>query len=177
MTGIAAGYKSSNNNIGDILIIDQSYDGTSGKVMTQIDNTIKFEPNPTYVSLDPDLKEKLREFEAKVELFAKIKRDFQGNTPNAELKCHIGPVVSVPYVVQNEDKFLDFKKIQRKLLGLEMEAFGVFYSAANSSNPKAKAIVIKSICDFGDKEKADNFHKYAAYTSAKFLYEFALEEL
>ena len=60
---------------------------------------------------------------------------------------------------------------------MEMETYGLFYSANNGFNPKPIPISIKSVCDFGDKEKADNFQKYAAFTSAKFLYEFALKEL
>lgn len=58
-----------------------------------------------------------------------------------------------------------------------MESYGIFYSAHNATNPKPTPIVIKSICDFGDKHKADNYQIYAAYTSACFMYEFALNEL
>lgn len=177
MTGIAAGYKSSDLSQGDILIIDQSYDGTSGKISTLDNGETKFEPNPTPIPLDSDIKESIREYENKVELFSLIKKDFNGNTPNEELKCKVGPVVSVPYVVSNQDKFLEFKDVQRKLIGLDMEAYGVFYSAINTTNPKPKAIVIKSISDFGDKNKGDDFHKYAAYTSARFMYEFVLNTL
>lgn len=176
MTGIAAGYKSDDIGFGDILIADQSYDGTSGKIVTSKDNEKKFSPNPTPIPLDSDLKEKFRSYESH-ELFSKIKRGFNGNTPNTELKIKIGPLVSVPFVIQNESEFESFKETQRKLVGLEMEAYGIFYSANNSPNPKPKPFVIKSICDFGDSNKGDDFQIYAAYTSAHFLYEFALNEL
>jgi nucleoside phosphorylase len=55
-----------------------------------------------------------------------------------------------------------------------MESYSVFYAAQNSTDPKPKAIVIKSICDFADSEKSDKYQKFAAYTSsqfAKYLYE------
>jgi len=58
-----------------------------------------------------------------------------------------------------------------------MEIFGVFYSANNGFNPKPKPMAIKSVCDFSDKEKADNYQKYAAFTSAQFMYDFILTEL
>jgi nucleoside phosphorylase/CheY-like chemotaxis protein len=176
MTGIAAGYKSDNIGYGDILIADQSYDGTSGKIATKENNEKHFSPNPTPIPLDSDLKEKFRAYENN-EVFSKIKRGFNGNTPNTELKMKIGPLVSVPFVIQNESEFVSFKETQRKLIGLEMEAYGIFYSANNSPNPKPKPIVIKSICDFGDVKKGDDFQIYAAYTSAQFFYEFALNEL
>ena len=177
MTGIAAGYKDDQMDFGDILIADQSYDGTNGKIITLEDGNNGFSPNPTPIPLDADIKEKIRSYENDHALFAKIKHGFNGNKPTSELKIKVGPLVSVPYVVQNEDKFLSFKDNQRKLIGLEMESYGIFYSACNTINPKPIPIVIKSICDFGDSKKGDNYQIYAAYTSACFMYEFALNEL
>jgi nucleoside phosphorylase len=177
MTGIAAGYKDNTVDVGDILIADQSYDGTSGKIVTLENSEKGFSPNPTALALDADIKEKMRKYENKQELFAQIKKGFNGNKPTTELKIKIGPVVSVPYVVQNKDEFLSFKDNQRKLIGLEMESYGIFYSACNTVNPKPIPIVIKSVCDFGDSDKNDNYQIYAAYTSANFMYEFTLNEL
>lgn len=36
---------------------------------------------------------------------------------------------------------------------------------------------MKSVCDFGDEDKKDGAHSYAAYTSAQFLFQFALAAL
>ncbi|MCO6446227.1 MAG: hypothetical protein J5I67_01170 [Ignavibacterium album] len=176
MTGIAAGYSNSEINFGDILVADQSYDGTSGKIVDSGDGDEIFEPNPTPIPLDADLKEKFRSYENH-EILGDIKKRYNGNKPSTELKIKVGPLVSVPFVIQSEKEFLRFKDSQRKLIGLEMEAFGIFYSCNNSPNPKPKPFVIKSICDFGDNSKDDNYQIYAAYTSAQFLYEFALAEL
>lgn len=176
MTGIAAGYSGNDLGFGDILIADQSYDGTSGKITTLENMEKSFSPNPTPIPLDSDLKEKLRGYENH-EILSKIKRGYNGKAPNTELKVKVGPLVSVPFVIQNEFEFKSFKENQRKLVGLEMEAFGIFYSANNAPNPKPKPIVIKSVCDFGDSKKDDNYQIYAAYTSAQFFYEFALAEL
>lgn len=177
MTGIAAGYKDDSTDYGDILVADQSYDGTNGKIIT-LDNGEKgFSPNPNPILLDPDIKEKMRSYETRFEILSKIKRRFNGNTPTSELKIKIGPIVSVPFVVQNENEFLSFKNNQRKLIGLEMESYGIFYSANNTVNPKPIPIVIKSVCDFGNLDKDDEYQIYAAYTSANFIYEFALNEL
>jgi len=176
MTGIAAGYKSNSLGFGDILIADQSYDGTSGKIVTKENNEKHFSPNPSPIPIDSDIKERVRSYENS-DTISKIKRKFNGNTPNTELKIKIGPLVSVPFVIQNESEFKSFKETQRKLIGLEMEAYGIFYSANNSPNPKPKPIVIKSVCDFGDLKKDDNYQIYASFTSAQFLYEFALNEL
>lgn len=177
MTGIAAGYKDDQIDIGDILIADQAYDGTNGKIVTLENGNNAFTPNPTPIPLNSDIKERIRSYENDHQLLGSIKHKFNGNKPTAELKIKVGPIVSVPYVVQNQDTFLSFKDNQRKLIGLEMESYAIFYSAHNAINPKPTPIVIKSICDFGDEHKADNYQIYAAYTSAHFMYEFALNEL
>ena len=177
MCGIAAGYKSE-TNLGDILVADQTYDGSTGKITTNADTGDKeFSPNPTPLSLDADLKEKIRKFQSDEDYLYRLKKNWEGNKPQSELNIKIGPVVSVPYVIQNSNELENLKKHQRKIIGVEMETFGVFYSALTGFNPKPKPISIKSVCDFGDKEKGDNFQKFASYTSAKFLYDFALSDL
>jgi len=176
MSGIAAGVKGE-VNFGDILIADQTYDGTTGKITTTETGEKGFSPNPTPLSLDSDLKEKVRTYETKRRYFFDLKEKWQGNKPSTDLKIKIGPIVSVPYVIQNENELINLKEHQRKLIGLEMEIFGVFYSANNGFNPKPKAMAIKSVCDFGNKEKADNYQNYAAFTSAQFMYDFILNEL
>ena len=40
-----------------------------------------------------------------------------------------------------------------------MESYGIFYAAANATHPKPKAIVIKSICDYADSKKSDQYQK------------------
>lgn len=50
-------------------------------------------------------------------------------------------------------------------------------AAEVAREPRPSALVVKSLCDFGDEDKADKFQNYAAYTSSRFLYEFALSEL
>jgi len=176
MCGIAAGVKGE-VNFGDILVADQAYDGTNGKITTSESGEKDFSPNPTPLSLDSDLKEKVRTYESKSKYFFDLKEKWQGNKPSTDLKIKIGPVVSVPYVIQNESELIGLRGHQRKLIGLEMEIFGVFYSANNGFNPKPKVMAIKSVCDFGDKEKGDNYQKYAAFTSAQFMYDFILNEL
>jgi nucleoside phosphorylase len=46
-------------------------------------------------------------------------------------------------------------------------------AAHDAPLPEVKAFVMKSICDFADGEKSDNYQAYAAYTSASALRSFA----
>jgi len=58
---------------------------------------------------------------------------------------------------------------QRKLLGVEMEVYGVYAAAAYSNRPKPAVFAMKAVCDFGDEKKDDAHQAYAAYTSANAL--------
>ena len=175
MVGIAAG-KKGRVNLGDILIAEQTWDGGSGKIVSN-EGEVAFEPDGKFIPLDVDVSGKVKIFGARSELLFKIKKGWKGNAPDSELKAHVGPVVSVAGVIQSPEKIQEQADLQRKLIGLEMETYGVFYAANNCTKPRPIPISIKSVTDFGDKGKGDEFQKYAAYTSAKFMFEFVMEEL
>jgi nucleoside phosphorylase len=63
-----------------------------------------------------------------------------------------------------------FEQVQkaqhRKLLGIEMEAYGVMCAADDLPTPQPRAIVLKGVSDFADSAKSDAFREYAAYVSA-----------
>ena len=175
MGGIAAGIKG-RGNFGDILIADQTWDYGNGKYKYIPEQDISvFEPDPKQVILDSRVREKLsKNYNA---ILFSIYDDWNGIKPETTLKLHIGPVASGAMVLADNKVIDDIKKMNRKIIGIEMETYGVYYSAANSTDPRPIALSMKSICDFGDHEKGDDYQKYAAYTSAKFIYEFALKEL
>jgi len=58
-----------------------------------------------------------------------------------------------------------------------METYGVFMACRVSTSPQPIPISAKSVCDFGIHPKTDEYQRYAAYTSANFIYEFALDQL
>lgn len=82
-------------------------------------------------------------------------------------------------MVLANNKLIDdqIKQHHRKLIGIDMETYGVYYTSIHCSKPRPVAISIKSISDFGDSKKDDSHKEYAAYTSANFFYNFVLEEL
>lgn len=65
----------------------------------------------------------------------------------------------------------------RNTVGLDMESYGVFYSANNINEQRTIPICIKSICDFANNQKNDTFQNYAAYTSAEFAKYLILNQL
>jgi nucleoside phosphorylase len=65
----------------------------------------------------------------------------------------------------------------RKLVGIDMEAYGVMYAAYNSFEPAPLAFSIKTVSDYADSSKDDSFREYAAYASATLLHRIALKYL
>jgi nucleoside phosphorylase len=179
MTGIAASIKdTTSHGFGDIIIIDECWDGGAGKITQDENGKNIFLQTANHHRLDRDIFEKMRTIKDNSNLLRQIKDDWKPNqVPNTELALHIGSVASVAGVIENQAVIDELKVKDRKLLGIEMEAYGMYYSAANASSPKPTAIALKSVSDFANIDKADQFQAYASYTSAKVMHHFIIEEL
>ena len=88
-------------------------------------------------------------------------------------------MTSVPAVIASEKKIAELKVHARKLIGLEMESYGMFYAAEHAHHLKPVFTVsFKSASDLADKDKTDKYQAYASYTSAalmKYIIENELE--
>lgn len=178
MTGIAAALNSQECGYGDVIVISECWDGGAGKINQSSDGQVHFEQVANHLRLETDMHEKMRHLKNNTSLLRNIKDKWQyGNTPNTELKIHIGSVASVAGVIQNEAVAKELTLKDRKLLGLELEAYGVYYGANNCSNPKPTVMAIKSVSDFADAHKNDLYQNYACFTSANVLYEFIMSSL
>ncbi len=174
ISGIAAAVKGGDAKIGDILIADQSWDYESGKHKIKNDKQV-FEPDPKSIPLHVHVKEWFLHHKAKNSFLADIQNSWRGGKEAERLQVHIGPIASGSAVVQDE-RIIDHIKAQsRKLVGLDMETYGVFFAAENNSLPCPTVMSIKSACDYADNDKSDEHQAYAAFTSAQYLYHFALE--
>ena len=176
MCGIAAGLKEAKVELGDILIAESSWDHESGKKIVK-ENDDVFLPDPKNIPLDNSLKEFLQAKVGNNSYLSEIEKDWPGAKPKTSLKAHIGPIASGSAVIANKKIIEDIKGHCRKLIGLDMETYGVFYSAINCVRPKPLIVSIKSACDYADAKKNDDFQEYAAYTSARYAYHFALDFL
>ena len=172
MTGIAAGIKDE-VELGDILVINPSWDSGSGKLKIDTDGEKLFEIDPKQESIDSDIILNIKELSSDTQFLNKLREDWKYSKIKNVLSVHTGPVASGAAVIANVDISNEIKLQSRKLIGIEMEAYGLVYAAKHATRPKPEPLVIKSVCDFADKDKNDGFQEYAAYTSANFLYEYA----
>lgn len=186
LTGISAGIRKKGVNYGDILIPDICWDYNSGKISefkAKTDDSDQqftkmiFEPDPRSLALHASLRAKLVELSNDADFLKSIHKAWTGQSAKTELKAIVGPLASGSEVVASSARLSKIKEQNRKLIGIEMEAYGLFYACHQYSNQKILPIVIKSVCDFGTKSKNDKHQKYAAFTSTRFAIEFLFRYL
>ena len=163
MPGIAAGTLEESGDkqmFGDVVLANMVWNYSNGKYVPKdiasiVFGEVGFLPRPTSIAVDPSL---IPYFEKAV------------TSPNNETHVHIGAMASGSAVVANKailDKQIRGQFDETK--GLEMEGYGVAYAAAHATEPRPKAIIAKSVCDFADSRKSDKYQKFAAYTSCEFV--------
>ena len=170
MTGICAGIKDRDLNYGDIIISENITDYGSGKMVEIENNDIVLRPEPHQIPTDQSLISKLNSFLREEDEISKIQNKYKGNKPITILKAKIGPTTSGSYVVSSQSLVNTITTQNRKLLAIDMEGYGMYLAC--HFYDKTKPLMIKSVCDFGDKHKGDDFQTYASFTSANFLYSF-----
>lgn len=177
LVGITAGVRKSNFNYGDILVADLFWDYNSGKIVRfkvedkngeQTFSDTVFEVDPKSINIKGMIKSKLLESVNNNDLLYSIKKEWKGVRVLNELQAFLGPLASGSQVVASSSKMAEIKLQNRKLIGIEMEAYGLMYACTQIFESKITPIVVKSICDFGDEDKDDTYQNYAAFTSVQF---------
>ena len=173
MTGIAAGVKGQ-VELGDILVATPIWDSGAGKLKRDKEGKGIFEIDPKQETIDSDIENDLGTLSDDTDFLNRVRENWKAEKIKTVLSVHIGPLVSGAAVIADSEITDRIIKLQsRKLIGIEMEAYGLIYAAKHATKPKPEPIIIKSVCDFADENKKDGYQSYAAYTSAQFLYEFA----
>jgi nucleoside phosphorylase len=188
MTGIMAGVKDK-VNLGDIVVANPIWDWGSGKWIPNLKEPQKLksefadlknieedenEFRKSIFQIDPYQYTRNTLFTRPITLISddklylyNLRANFPRIAPNHDVRLLEGPVASGASVLADKNILNDIKKEQhRKLLGVEMEAYGLFCAAENSPKPKPTALCIKSVVDFGDFEKVDDFQDFGCYASA-----------
>jgi nucleoside phosphorylase len=169
MTGIAAG-TDGELSLGDVLVAEQCYDYNSGKIQDNAGRRV-FVPSPQQLGLDTEMRAILQKWESQQRSMEKIGRIWD-HSGKFIPKLRLGVLATGAAVVQSQEYVDEIKSHSRKVLGLEMEAYGAFQAAFLSSRPKPRILVAKAVCDFADQNKDNTAHSLAAFTSARFVFEF-----
>lgn len=168
MVGIAAGVVKSEleeQMYGDVILPDVVWNYSAGKFVSPekariVYGNLGFLPRSTSEAI-PE------------EIIPYLKRAVDSD----DNPCHayIGPMACGSTVVASKE--LLEKQVYSQYqhtAGLDMESYAVVYSANHASDPRPIPIIVKSVCDFADSKKSDDYQRFAAYSScefAKYLYE------
>ncbi|WP_338628306.1 hypothetical protein [Yersinia intermedia] len=165
MTGICAGVKGK-VNIGDVLFADPAWDFQSGKRVKDKDNT-SFSIAPHQLVPSYAIRCHIEQLRLDSELLDEISLMYDSEF-KFSTNIVLGPVASGSAVLADGDTIKEIRGQQRELVGVEMEIYGL-YSAANNSSPQPKYFALKGVCDFADPDKVDEAQHYAAYASSKVM--------
>jgi len=164
LTGIAGGFKGKERFLGDILIGEQlvyyeqgkeKIDHFSKRFLTQQASSALINFAHNYQSED---------------WISDIKVEPPFGTKRKP-KVHYGLVASGEKVIVSKTFGEEMLKIWPKMIGVEMEGFGAA-AATFQAESSPGFIMIKSICDWADSSKNDNWQNYAAYTAASYTVNF-----
>lgn len=167
MGGICAGIKEQ-TKLGDLILASSSWNWETGKWMTY-EAEKKFKIEPFHINIDPSISTifdvNLSNDMELMTIYSKYKDDKPDNIPS----FRVGPIGCGSSVVGNQEIINEIQEQDRKVLGIEMESFGVYYACHLANQPKPKFFCLKSVCDFADENKNNNFQRYSSYMSAKLL--------
>lgn len=174
MVGIAAGAKSDAQGYGDILVPNRTFDYNAGK-LSLLNHTLRFEPDPDPLRVSERVRTRVDHWRAQRIGLDEINRRWPAAKPRTRLEIHVGPLGSGAAVLDARQPVLEVLEHWRKLIGIEMEAYGVHLACQNAMSPSPEFLCMKSICDFA-AEKTDSWQEYAAFTAAELCSQFLREE-
>lgn len=168
MLGICAGIKKE-TNLGNVIVADPTWDWGSGKISQGEDGDRIFLISPQQRPLNTQISQLCIDLASDSNVVRGIKSGWDGKVPEGEFKVQVGPMASGASVLANEAAVTEISAQNRDLIAIEMEAYAVMAAAEYAINPSPCAIAIKSVCDFADAKKGNDWQSYAAYTSASFF--------
>ncbi|MGE6558252.1 hypothetical protein [Serratia marcescens] len=172
MTGICAGV-SGKTSLGDIIVGDPVWDWGAGKISEDSEGNTIFLPEPHQFALNRKVKERLRDLSQDTVFLKSLAISWSQNVLTSVPQILIAPMACGSSVIATQATVDDIADKHRKVTAIEMESYAVMAAAFSYDIPCA---VIKSVCDLGNKHKADEIQNYCAYTSASVAIKFIIDK-
>jgi nucleoside phosphorylase len=163
MVGICAGLEN-NCGIGDVLLADPTWDWQMGKYTEAM-----FQIAPDQIDIPTEVVERFKLLGDDRAFWFNISDRFAGEKPNRVPELKIGPVSSGSAVLADARLLDEIKKQHRKLLGIEMELYGVYLAAKDCQPPHPITFGLKGVSDFAGTDKSDKYQRFAAHMSVNTL--------
>lgn len=180
MVGICGGVRNE-VELCDVIVATQTWDYGSGKITPKEGDEKSyygFEASPKQIGPKPEIINNLTYFgEEILKNVVKSWNDTHKDKPLTS-KLKFCPMPSGASVICDPALFEEIIKPQhRKCKGFDMETYGVYFAAQYTSTEPIDFISIKSVSDFADTKKDDNYHEDCCYLSSNFLKECIYHEI
>jgi nucleoside phosphorylase len=166
MVGIAGGIKGRVRK-GDVLVAQQLIYYSQGK-----QSAVGMQIRPHAISVNPFLLQIAQTISGNEwRRCIKVEQPTEGGQETTEPSIHFGPLAVGESVVADERHVNTLIGLHPKMVGVEMESFGVGRAILHSSS-QPKFIVFRGVSDYADSEKDDSWHEYACQAVAAFTFAF-----
>jgi nucleoside phosphorylase len=180
MSGICAGIKNPEMKIGDVVAATACYEFSRGAA--RYEGEIRLDVSP--ISADEELIAWLKEKDNQRGWDEYILQSDNNNKPN----ILFGEIVASPFLERNLDEdSKSFLLAKRKTIALDMESGSMFqvsydfdlkftiFKAEKELRNECKKLVIKSVSDYGDSKKNDDFQRSAEANAAALVLHIVLK--
>ncbi|MDX8500690.1 hypothetical protein RFM99_20000 [Mesorhizobium sp. VK4C] len=178
MSGFCGGFEKK-TQIGEVLLAESVVDWDFGKWEGK-GNEAVFVPRPEPIGIrDKPIHTLARSF-----LRRRLKKhdDIAGRVSILsegrinEIKVSLGPIASGSSVVADPIIISRIKSVNENILGVDMESFALYFSAANTPVTKPEFLMVKAVCDYCDRAKDSKDQDACAYLAARVVEDFLLFE-
>lgn len=169
MAGICGGVQGK-VAIGQAILADPTWDWQSGKIDPTKKNN-HHAVSPHQLASDHTIRAKFDSLARDKTFLRFVEEGWPVKMPS-KFALSAGPMASGSSVLADEKIVAAIRRHNRDLVAIDMEAYGLYAAAIQSASPRPTAFAVKSVCDFANPDKNDEFQAYAAYTSAQTVREF-----
>jgi nucleoside phosphorylase/CheY-like chemotaxis protein len=175
MTGFCAGFESDDITFGDIVVAESIQDYSVGKLKDDEEGNLKLLKELHQIPANYELTSKTGTFLSDADNISKVNVSLKKANlliGRENVTALLAPTVCGAFVISSESAMNNLKEDSRKLKSLDMEGFGLYLTSHILGK---KCLWIKSIADFANAHKGDEYHKMCSFASASFLYHFLKE--
>lgn len=151
MFGIAGGFQSE-VGLGDVILPDKVFYCALGKQYT---DQVQIRPEP--LNIDAFLLESIRAYDY-----------VRNNHKGRDYRVKFGPFAITEQVISSTTAAEEITKIHSKMVGVEMESFGVGLAIFRSLQD-VKFVAVRGVSDHADEKKNDDYRTSALQNAADFL--------
>ncbi len=162
MSGICAGV-AGQSDIGTLIVADMCWEYQAGK---WADKGFRIEHYD--VGLTASTRTALNHFAAQDKGALKLKTDLTDDLKLRAQPVQFSPMATGSAVIASQERIDAIAEQHRKMAGLDMEMFGL-YKAADLAGHDMIVFGAKTVVDLADSSKGDQFHRYGAVLSARFV--------